>query len=496
MDVPEPPPTVLGVEIRDHGDRLWPSHAAPRRPRIVVTFSHSPEDDDVLFLFASEDLEAVRDDLARRPLLVAHERARVPATRQTDRHVWTLEPDGPLEAGATYAIGLADWTRTPRGEPFEGFVRPLTIAVLESGASVQDAWPPDGAAGVPTDLTFAALRFDDHFDHAEGITLESERGPVRLEVSQEPCRPIGWEDGTCARLTWRGALLPATRYRLHVSDEVVDRAGASIGPFDASFTTSAGGAAPPVAPLAIECAPDESPLGPEETPLGCVLADDDRIEVRAHVGVAVRAFLDAPEASDRDVAPRGEVALALAGLGPDRRVDAELTLVSMDGSEVAWPITVRTHPRLLPLTLTEVRANAGGPEPVQEYVEVLNYGEEPVSLRGVAITDRPDRIGDVIDEAITLPAGARALLVADAFDPRHPDDVPVPAGVTLIRIGSSLASGGLSNAGEALFLRDAEGRRLSSFPAVAVRDGGVCAVRDGHDRSGDAHLADCTPGTE
>ncbi len=100
-----------------------------------------------------------------------------------------------------------------------------------------------------------------------------------------------------------------------------------------------------------------------------------------------------------------------------------------------------------------------------------------------------------------MPPGGRALLVADGFDPSAPDDTPVPPGTVLVRMGTSLGSGGLSNAGEPLFLRDPEGHRVSAAPATPPPRAGVCRVRQVDDpRTGapgsfgyDAE-GGCTPG--
>ena len=117
-------------------------------------------------------------------------------------------------------------------------------------------------------------------------------------------------------------------------------------------------------------------------------------------------------------------------------------------------------------------------------------------MAGLALSDRPDRLGDVITTAQMVPPGARALLVADAFDPEDDADVPVPPGVLLVRVGTSLASGGLSNAGEALYLRDAASRRLSASPASST-DGGECLQRlEGERLGGEAQftVGPCSPG--
>jgi hypothetical protein len=202
-----------------------------------------------------------------------------------------------------------------------------------------------------------------------------------------------------------------------------------------------------------------------------------------------------PIGSDRAVAPRGELALELAGIATDAIVEPELRLVGLDGSTHVERLALRTTEPLATLTITEVSADPRGPEPRQEWVELLNFGPVDTSLEGIALSDRADRVGDVVSAPLVLPAGARALLVADGFDPRHADDPRVPDGVMLVRIGTSLASGGLSNSGEPLFLRDGIGRRLATVPAIPSDGPGRCVRREGAPRAR-THFSfgPCTPG--
>jgi hypothetical protein len=59
--------------------------------------------------------------------------------------------------------------------------------------------------------------------------------------------------------------------------------------------------------------------------------------------------------------------------------------------------------------------------------------------------------------------GEHVLLVGDAFDP---DAAGVLPGATLIRVGRTIVSSGITNRGEALYLRDAMQRRLAFVPAM------------------------------
>jgi hypothetical protein len=123
-----------------------------------------------------------------------------------------------------------------------------------------------------------------------------------------------------------------------------------------------------------------------------------------------------------------------------------------------------------------------------------------VELLGFALSDRTDEVGEPIARPLLLSPQARVLLVPDAFDPREGRDVAPPPGALLLPIGKAIGSGGLRNAGEALYLRDPLGRRVSASPEGPRSRPGECLVRvTGDPRSGAAgsfELAPegCTPG--
>lgn len=486
-DLPVPLPRVVAVTAADHDARAWPLDALPRQPILEVHTSASVDADEPwVFLFEGElDLETILDDLRRAPLLVRHrERALVETSDPT------LTPPR-LIPGQDYTLGVAGWARDREGRPLEGpFAVHLRVASVAAGASVTHSWPADGTAGVPTDLPLVAIRFDD-LVQGEDIALVGADGPVRGQLQPIACEEVGWAGGDCRAFLPGGELRPGATYRIEVGEALVDRSGAPVGPWRAIVHT---GDEPhqPIAFLETTCQLDEVAVGP-----ACVLADDRSATVRAHLAHPVRAFLSGASVRDRDVANRGEVRLRLEPLVAGSRFDAELLLIGLGGASHVERLRLEVPDALLPVTIAEVRANPLGAEPRQEYVEVLNFGPAPVPVSGLALADRPDRIGDVIETAQTIPPGARALLVADAFDPTDDADVPVPPGVPLIRVGTSLASAGLSNAGEAIYLRDADGRRLSSAPAMET-DGGECLVRVATVRRGDLdafEVGPCTPGT-
>ena len=363
----------------------------------------------------------------------------------------------------------------------------MLLATRDAGAVVVDAWPAPGAAGVDHAIPFAAIRFDDEVEGIEAIAFEGPEGAVHTVKERVACAELGWDAGECVVLRWEGELHPDREYRWTVTDWVKDRGGAPVGPWTGRFETST---STPIELVPHACALDEHVLGTT-----CVFADDSSVELRIAASAPFRAFVELDGRFARGVAPRGELTLGLDGLAADTELRGTLRLEGYTDTRVE-PIIVRTTPPLPAITISEVRADPRGPEPHQEYVELVNFGAVPLSLQDHRIADRADREGDAIGPA-TLPPRGRVLLVAPTFDAEHPDDPAVPPGTPLLRLEGSIASGGLSNAGEPLYLRDPEGRRLSMVPALASPGAGRCWARVDDSRSGDPArfvARECRPG--
>jgi hypothetical protein len=491
------------VEVRDAQGNRWPLDGVPRRPQVVIRVGGQGqlggEPEPVMLLQGSPD-DGLAGDLERAPLRQSRRSLRVPSTVTRSPGQAVLQPRQALTAGAQYTVAVGGWARVhPQGgELGMPRVEPLRVAEQSGGAEVTGSWPAHGTGGVPPELAMAAVRFDGRVTGiARGVGLEDERGTrLNTRARAAPCQEVGWPDGRCARIELPGSLTPAHGYRIMVTDAVRDRTGASIGPWAATFRTAPEGPAEPVRWIEQSCGLDERPRGP-----ACVLADDRSLTLRARASAPVRAWLHTGTGQASTLAPRGHIELRLEDLEPDTTLEATLRIVDLQGAEQTRSVQLATTRALAPLSITEVRSDPNGPEPRQEYVEVLNSGTMPVDLRGYDLADRPDKQGDVVARSFIVPAGARALLVADGFDPSHPDDSPTPEGTVLVRLGTSLASGGLTNAGEPLFLRDPEGHRISSAPATPPPRPGVCRVRVASDgRTGAAGTFDydaedgCTPG--
>lgn len=223
---------------------------------------------------------------------------------------------------------------------------------------------------------------------------------------------------------------------------------------------------PSAAPQPAACLSDELPFGP-----GCIYAADDRALLRA--GPEPQLFkVEASGGTQLSPLPAGGE-YQLRGLVPDTEQTLSATAVSPSGVSVSWQTELRTQQRRAHLVLNEVLANPAGPEPVSEWVEILNDGTEPVSLDGFTLSDTA---GEVALPPARLEAGEFALLVRSDFEQTASADVAVEAATKLILL-PTLGGNGLSNSGELLTLREPSGAIASFFPALAARRAGFSVAR-------------------
>jgi hypothetical protein len=456
--------------------------------------------DGVLLLQGALDPDLAAD-LAAPPLRASTRARSVPATVRATAAAVEVAPLDARAPGEELLLVLAPWIRGPDGRALLTAPRVVSLRVSADpadGAALTETWPADGTPAVPAELAFAALRFDGTVRGArDAVFLAGPDGrPLGGAVSEPPCETLGWPGGHCVVLTPQRPLAPGAEHAVVVGEGLRDGTGAPLPTRLASFRTGAAGAAPASTPGTLPCALDET-----EVALGCLLAGDDRVVLRVRMSAPALLLLRAGEPLARAVAPRGDAELAVRGLAPDRALDLRLTAIGLAGDTHVHVASARTAPPLPRVSIVEVRADPRGPEPRQEYVELLNYGDVEVDLAGFTISDRADARGDVIAPPARVAPGARVLVVADAFDPVSTADDPVPPGVPLLRIGASIGAGGLANAGEPLFLRDPEGRRVSAAPALPPPREGACIVRLSDDpRAGDLAAfgadaaAGCTPG--
>jgi hypothetical protein len=472
----------------------------PRRPRFIASSAQGlAPTQDALLLFEGPPDPALIDDLTQSPLLREHQARLVHCDLDAAPNMIVLSPNAALPPHASYALALPAWAAQPKSKVARVF-RLRTAAGPDAGAQVVASWPAEGAANVGTNLEAVVIAFDGTVESTDaGVWLEGPDGlALAAQVSSGPCQSVAPEqDGSfCVRVAPSTRLAPNAVHTIVVGTEARDWHGAPVGPWRAMFSTAEGSDTEAPALLPLSCAVDEQSIE-----LGCLLIDDESIALRLQADEATTAVLGAGARHAFATAPDGEVSLKVSGLAPDSPLRVELSLRDSSGNQADHELLLRTLAPLATLSITEVRADALGPEPQQELVELLNYGTAPVDLLGFVLGERDDQAGEPIARSMLVAPQTRVLLVGDDFDPNDPHDVAPPPGAPLLRVGRALAGSGLSNRGAPLFLRDPAGHRVSAAPAAPPPRPGVCLVRVSRDmRDGSLGTFDydangtCTPG--
>jgi hypothetical protein len=220
-----------------------------------------------------------------------------------------------------------------------------------------------------------------------------------------------------------------------------------------------------------DCADGELVLGP-----ACARVDDDRLTLVSYGAPSLWA-LDAPMRHLGAVAS-GE-SLVVRGFEPACAVRLSATVFDEAGLRMFVDAELETLPRHAHVVLNEVLANPAGSEASSEWVELANDGSDAVDLAGFVLSDA--------GSSASLPSfriepGEMALVVGAGFDPDPALDVLPAPGTRVIRL-QELGASGLTNTGEALRLRDRDGRLLSLFPSIAARHAGVSIARRAFDAS-------------
>jgi hypothetical protein len=495
---------VTEIGAYDWSGNQTPLDAIARKPKIVLKISEkAQESNQPAMLIRGRAEEQLRQDLEEAPLRNSNEtRAVACEVGYRDSEI-VLVPSDLLERGQSYTVALAGWARSATGKRLNqdatSFVAEVTVSTdFALGAQAIGSWPPDGAAAVAPNLDFAAIAFDGEVHGAEQATwLEDAAGlAVPASVTVRSCEQVGWSSGTCAVIVPSAPLAQSAQYRLVVGSLVSDGRGAPVEQWSAQFTTGAAVDLTPPRWQVNRCAQDE-----QEIAVGCSLTDDQSVAVRVQPDEPIRVQISAGQKRASAVSPRSETALLLQDLGADEPVDLRVQAVDYAGNLTNALFTLRTRPPQPKVSIAEIRADPRGPEPDQEFVELLNWGDHVIDLKGFSLSDDPYKAGQIIGQSALIYPGSRALLVSDDFDPDNVLDESPPPGTTLVHVGSALTGDGLSNAGKPLFLRDPNGARISSAPATPKPEPGVCIVRaveDQRDGSPRAFAYDpqggCTPG--
>lgn len=217
--------------------------------------------------------------------------------------------------------------------------------------------------------------------------------------------------------------------------------------------------------LALSCEQAEIGFG-----LGCAVAADDRATIRTPqapllwvVHSARGAFVEVT---------RDGASFVARGLFPGRREHLWGSVHDATGAQLGFDLFVATLMARARPVLNEVLADALGPEPQSEWIELVNDGSLALDLSGYQLQDGGGLTA--LPSALIGPQ-EYALLVRDDFAP-NASDVPPAPGVQLIRV-PTLGKSGLSNGGERLALLDSAGQECSVVPALPAKPGQSLARR-------------------
>jgi hypothetical protein len=359
----------------------------------------------------------------------------VPALVWTEERTIVLAPSVPLELGATYSFA----------SPTLGRIGQLRVRET-SEPWLERIWPPKAEGQGSERVVFCS---EQPISVAE---TDAWLDPGRVEARVSA---LGTDSPACLLLS--PLARPDAGARLVPPSELSGR------PCDPAPLEHLAGHTPP--PDAI-CAADELVFGP-----GCARVEDDRAVVRSRAELALwivtgNAFssIDAVPADRRFV---------VRGLPPGAATALELSVLDLSGAERRSSLVVTTEPARARIVLSEVMANPLGPEPAQEWVELVNDGLLPVDLAGFTLEDLG---GVAVLPAFELAPGAYALVVRDDYVLDDGLDVVAAPGTPLLRV-PQLGKNGLGNTGEPLVLRAPDGAVVSRFPAMKPKAGVSVARR-------------------
>ncbi len=389
----------------------------------------------------------------------------VPSTVLVDGDDLLVLPHSVLSDGR-YAVGAAS-----AGLSWE-------LAVRVDGARVLErVWPPHGRSASSWVSVYCGEAPLVPID--EAVTLEP-GGPVGRIVRGSP----GGAASACVRFVPEAVGHVAAGAVLHPPPSVGEaHARAYLDPFPIALAPGE-----PTPTDVVACEPGEVVFGP-----GCARVLDDRVVVRAPEAPVFWAMRG--EGLDAVRSTSAGDTFSVRGLAPSSRLEITLETLGLEGAFVRSALVLHTAPPMPHGVINEVYADAIGPEPASEWVELMNDGLAPLSLAGFHLADIG---GETPLPPVVLAPGQLALVVREDFSADGEYDVPPAPDTLLIRV-ATLGKSGLGNQGEPLKLVDPDGVVVSRFPASPKPKSGKSVARqspDADDTSESAfYLADPpTPG--
>lgn len=218
-------------------------------------------------------------------------------------------------------------------------------------------------------------------------------------------------------------------------------------------------------PTAIACEAGDATFGP-----GCARVEDDRIVVKSPEAPVL--WVVSAETVDSVFVTESGAEVTVFGLPPDQEVQLRVETLDLQGVWTDGRVTVRTLPARPRFVLNEIYANPIGPEPQQEWVEIVNDGSAAGDLGACRFEDIG---GEVALPAAWLGPGGFAVVANVGFDlAGEYDEAPAPS-ATLLLV-EKLGKNGLSNSGEPMKLVCGDGAS-SRTPAEPKPKPGMSLAR-------------------
>jgi hypothetical protein len=441
-DAPARPTGDAGVEVTARL-ALEPAaelDAAPAVLRLRVTLpSGGTEAPEALGLFEGELgsyhlTRIAKDDLPE--TLLAR---RVPSLSWADAASLVLAPSVPLSPGVLYSLASRRL----------GLIAVFHVAPEPPASFLSRVWPPaDGGRGFASALYCSDSGAPEH-------VLEVELDPAGVPAVLAPgTDDSGFMRATCVNLRPLGEVpldepmvLPPA-----ILDHAVDPEPLVRLIYEPPGTRA--------------CSSDEPAFGPS-----CARVLDDRLLVSA-LSEPTFWIVRGPGLPVMEAVEAGR-SFTVRGLSPASHVTLDVTAIDLAGNNRRSSVEVDTRPAAPHVVINEVLADSIGPEPDQEWIELVNDGTTSIELAGFVLEDVGGRTE--LPEYELLP-GQAVLLVTAAFSADSAWDTPPAPGSAFVRV-PELGKNGLANSGEPLSLRSADGSLLSRFPALPRPKPGVSVAR-------------------
>lgn len=217
-------------------------------------------------------------------------------------------------------------------------------------------------------------------------------------------------------------------------------------------------------PKSVACSTNSYNLGP-----GCVRVMDDRLIIEPAPSSWLWEFA-ANELRFWGVTVPDQ-GLSLRGLTPGVEYSLSGRAVDPFGNAVPVQATLTTLDQGEHVVINEVYPDPIGPEPAQEWVELVNDGISSVDLGGYILEDSG---GSTVLPQANLAPGQFAVVVRVDFEPTL--DL-APAIDSIVVQVSEIGQGGLSNSGEQLELFTPDGQLASEFPMLPKPKEGISVAR-------------------